>query len=195
MVVQGGIVVVQGGIVVYKGKLWLYHRGKCGCIMSGYEVISWGEMLLYHKWICGRTRSRSMVEMWWYWWGNVLVAGEEGSAATSSGNSTRVCLGLYPVISFLSPAVVYYSYSVSVHYYFSPASQLVLRLLCVFHVCTYICVSALITCAIITSCSLHCYHVTLLSRLRQLRRLLCVATTSSLAQLRVRDGYWEAEAT
>jgi len=29
----------------------------------------------------------------------------------------------------------------------------------------------------------------------QFRRLLCVATTSSLAQLRVRDGYREAEAT
>ena len=39
------------------------------------------------------------------------------------------------------------------------------------------------------------------SRIRQFRWLLCVvtmssvATMSSLAQLRVRDGYWEAEAT
>ena len=31
------------------------------------------------------------------------------------------------------------------------------------------------------------------SRLRQFRWLLCVATMSSLAQLRVWDGYWEAE--
>ena len=63
------------------------------------------------------------------------------------------------------------------------AGRLVLRLLCVFHVCWYICVSALITCAIIMSRSLHCCHATLLSRLRQFRRLLCVATTNSLAQL------------
>ena len=33
------------------------------------------------------------------------------------------------------------------------------------------------------------------SRLRQFIRLLCVATMSSLAQLRVWDGYWEAEVT
>jgi len=52
-----------------------------------------------------------------------------------------------------------------------------------------------IMCAIITSRSLHCCHATLLSRLQQFRRLLCVATMSSLAQLRVPDGYQEAEAT
>jgi len=34
-----------------------------------------------------------------------------------------------------------------------------------------------------------------LSWLRQFRQLLCVATVSSLAQLRVWDWYWEAEAT
>ena len=75
--------------------------------------------------------------------------------------------------------------------------RLVLRLLRVFRVCwyIYICASALITCAIIMSRSLHCCHVTLLSRLRQFRRPLCAATTNSLAQLRVRDGYREAEAT
>jgi len=33
------------------------------------------------------------------------------------------------------------------------------------------------------------------SRPRQLRRLLCVAAMSSLPQLRLRDGYREAEAT
>jgi len=33
------------------------------------------------------------------------------------------------------------------------------------------------------------------SRLRQFRRLLCVAAMSSLPQLRLRDGYREAEAT
>ena len=65
--------------------------------------------------------------------------------------------------------------------------RLVLRLLCVFHVCWYICASVLITCTIIISHSLHCCHATLLSRLRQFRRLLCVATTGSLAQLWVRD--------
>ena len=32
------------------------------------------------------------------------------------------------------------------------------------------------------------------SRLSQFRQLLCVAAMSSLAQLWVRDGYWEAEA-
>jgi len=79
--------------------------------------------------------------------------------------------------------------------------RLVLRLLCVFHVCWYIYIyiyihaSTLITCTIITSCSLHCCHATLLSQLQQFRRLLCVATTSSLAQLQVRDGYREAEST
>ena len=34
-----------------------------------------------------------------------------------------------------------------------------------------------------------------LSRLRQFRRLLCVAAMSSLPQLGLRDGYREAEAT
>jgi len=33
------------------------------------------------------------------------------------------------------------------------------------------------------------------SRLQQFRRLLCVAAMSSLPQLRLRDGYREAEAT
>jgi len=59
----------------------------------------------------------------------------------------------------------------------------------------YICASALITCTIIMSCSLHCCHATLLSRLRQFRWLLCVATMSSLVQLQVRNGYRKAEAT
>ena len=36
---------------------------------------------------------------------------------------------------------------------------------------------------------------TYISRLQQLRRLLCVAAMSSLPQLRLRDGYQEAEAT
>ena len=58
------------------------------------------------------------------------------------------------------------------------------------------CASALITCAIITSRTLLPCDLT--SRLRQFRRLLCVAATcavSSLPQLRLRDGYREAEAT
>ena len=33
------------------------------------------------------------------------------------------------------------------------------------------------------------------NRLRQFRRLLCIAAMSSLPQLRLRDGYREAEAT
>jgi len=33
------------------------------------------------------------------------------------------------------------------------------------------------------------------SQLQQFRRLLCVAAMSSLPQLRLRDGYQEAEAT
>ena len=80
-------------------------------------------------------------------------------------------------------------------YYYQPAVRFTLRLLCVFRVCwyyIYICASALITCTIITSHSLHCWHATLL---QQFRRLFCVATTSSLAQFRVQDGYREAETT
>ena len=73
--------------------------------------------------------------------------------------------------------------------------QYYIILLCVFRVWWYICASALITCPIITSRSLHCCHATLLSWLQQFRRLLCVATTSSLVQLRIWDGYREAEAT
>ena len=68
--------------------------------------------------------------------------------------------------------------------------QLVLRLLCIFRVCWYIyifiCVSTLIMCAIITSRTL--LPCDLLSTLA---RLLCVATVSSLPQLRDRDGYWK----
>jgi len=90
--------------------------------------------------------------------------------------------------------------------FYQPAAReahgwLVLRLLCVFHVCWYIylCVRT--------------YHVRnnyvtyivamrpCLSQLRHFRRLLCVATMnsvatimSSLAQLRVRDRYQETEA-
>jgi len=87
--------------------------------------------------------------------------------------------------------------------FYQPAARfmrgrLVLRLLCVSRVCwyIYICASALITCAIITSHTLHCCHATLLSQLLQFRRLLCVATTSSLAaQLRIWNEYREAEAT
>ena len=71
--------------------------------------------------------------------------------------------------------------------------QLVLRLLCILHVC-------------ILSLYVRTYHVCnnyvtyvamwpYLSRLRQIRRQLCAATMSSPAQLRVRGGYWEAEET
>ena len=51
----------------------------------------------------------------------------------------------------------------------------------------YICASALITCAIITSRTLLPCDLT--SRLRQFRRLLSIAAMSSLPQLRLRDGY------
>jgi len=68
---------------------------------------------------------------------------------------------------------------------------LVLRLLWRLHVCIYICMCV------------RTYHVRNnyimyivamrpyfnFSRLRQFRRLLCVAAMSSLAQLRLRDGY------
>ena len=64
----------------------------------------------------------------------------------------------------------------------------VVRLLCRFCVCISVCP--------------HLSHVQLLStllpcfsRLRQFRRLLCIAAMSSLPQLRLRDGYREAEAT
>ena len=85
-------------------------------------------------------------------------------------------------------------------HFYQPATreacgQLVLRLLCVFHVCICLCVSALITCAIITSRKLLPCDLTWASWLRQFRRLLCVATVSSLVQLRVREGNCEAEAT
>jgi len=68
-----------------------------------------------------------------------------------------------------------------------------LRLLCGFCICSYICASALITCAIITSRTLLPCNLT--SRLWQFRWLLCVAVMSSLPQLRLRDGYREAEET
>ena len=58
----------------------------------------------------------------------------------------------------------------------------------------YLCVSALITCARITSRKLLPCDL-LITRLRQFRRLLCVATKGSLARLGVWHGYWEAEAT
>jgi len=86
-------------------------------------------------------------------------------------------------------------------YFYQPAEReargrLVLRLLCRFRAAAaYICASALITCAIITSRTLHVAMRPYFSRLRQFRRLLCVAAMSSLAQLRLRDGYREAEAT
>jgi len=72
---------------------------------------------------------------------------------------------------------------------------LVLRLLCRFRVC------------ISVDLCVHTYHVRnnyvtyivamrpYLSRLRQFRRLLCVAAMSSLPQLRLQGGYREAEAT
>ena len=77
--------------------------------------------------------------------------------------------------------------------------QLVLRLLCGFRVCIYIYVCMCV----------RTYHVrnnyvtyivamrpsTYFSRLWQFRWLLCVAAMSSLPQLRLRDGYQEAEAT
>ena len=74
-------------------------------------------------------------------------------------------------------------------------SQLVLRLLCwyfAFSASVGMCVCTYNACTIITSRSLHCCHATLLSRLWQFRRLLCVATMS-LAQLRVRDGYRQGQ--
>ena len=65
-------------------------------------------------------------------------------------------------------------------------SWLVLRLLCVFRVCTYHVNNNYVTYIVAKR------HY--LSRLQPFRGLLCVATVSSLVQLRVRDGYWEAEA-
>jgi len=55
----------------------------------------------------------------------------------------------------------------------------------------YVCASTLITCAIITSRTLLPCDLASVD----FRRLLFLATMSSLAQLRVRDGYREAEAT
>ena len=86
------------------------------------------------------------------------------------------------------------------YFYYQPAARearswLVLRLLCGFHVCIYICVCV---------CTYHVCnnYVTYIvavrpyfSRLRQFRWLLYVAAMSSLPQLRLRDGYREAEAT
>jgi len=69
----------------------------------------------------------------------------------------------------------------------------------------YICVSVLH--ALCVDVDVRTYHVRdnyvtyivamrpYFSRPRQLRRLLCVAAMSSLPQLRLRDGYREAEAT
>jgi len=122
----------------------------------------------------------------------------------SIGKSIRICiLATWLVMIELGMCIACRCYSVTytllrhIHlwylgigkFHLLPAGRLVLRLLCVFRVCWYICASALITCAIITSRSLHCCHPTLLSGLWQFRRLLCVTTVSSLAQLRVRDGY------
>ena len=55
----------------------------------------------------------------------------------------------------------------------------------------FICASALITCAIVMSRTLLPCDLASV----EFRRLLFVATMSSLAQLRVRDGYREPEAT
>jgi len=49
-----------------------------------------------------------------------------------------------------------------------------LRLLVYIYIYIYICASTLITCTIVTSRSQHCCHATLLSQLRQFRRLHCV---------------------
>jgi len=81
-----------------------------------------------------------------------------------------------------------------VHLAFLPAGRaqrLVLRLLCCFRVCIYVrphlSRAQIITSRTLLPCDL---------RLRQFRRLLCVvAAMSSLPQLRLRDGYREAEAT
>jgi len=67
--------------------------------------------------------------------------------------------------------------------------ELVLRLLCIFRVCLYL---SLCVCIYHVHNNYITHIVAMLpyfSRLRQFRRLLCVAAMSSLAQLRVRDGY------
>ena len=66
----------------------------------------------------------------------------------------------------------------------------VLRLLHIFRICLpvglLVCVSPLTTCKIIVHCVTYIVAMQpYFSRLRQFRRLLCVATMSSLAQLRV----------
>ena len=96
----------------------------------------------------------------------------------------------------MKEATTGYNSHVQLAIFYQPAArfacgQLVLRLLCDFHIC--MCVRT--------------YHVRnnyvtyivamrpYFSRLRQFRWLLCVAAMSSLPQLRLRDGYREAEAT
>jgi len=68
---------------------------------------------------------------------------------------------------------------------------LVLKLLCGFQVCmcvrTYHVHNNYITYIVVMR--------SYVSRLRQFRRLLCIAAMSSLSQLRLQDGYREAEAT
>ena len=57
------------------------------------------------------------------------------------GDAAMACTGMF-TITFYQPAT------------HEARGRLVLRLLCCFRVCIYICESALITCAIITSCTL-----------------------------------------
>jgi len=68
--------------------------------------------------------------------------------------------------------------------------QLVLRLLCDFRVCIFVCPHLSHNNYVTYIVAMRPYF----SWLRRFRRLLCVATKGSLAQLGVRDGYWEAEA-
>ena len=64
-------------------------------------------------------------------------------------------------------------------------SRLVLGLLSAFHVCWFVCASALITCTVITSCTLLPCNFTLVNLMAALSA--GVATKSSLAQLQVWD--------
>ena len=68
------------------------------------------------------------------------------------------------------------------------AAGCVLRFLCGFCVCIYICASALFTCAIMTWRTLLPCNLTLVDFGNWFRRLLCVAALSSLPQLQLRDG-------
>jgi len=73
--------------------------------------------------------------------------------------------------------------------------RLVLKLLCVFHICWYIYIYIYI-CLCVRTYHVRNNYVTYIvamrpyfSQLRQFRQLLCVAAMSSLPQLRDRDGY------